>query len=72
MPTILRINESKNENYGQVPGCDALIELVEPVAAEAELEEQLDWEPPELVDKMCSNTPSTDRNTALNPVLLGP
>lgn len=36
----LLIKETKN--YGQVPGLDVLVELVEPVTADPELEEQLD------------------------------
>jgi hypothetical protein len=32
----------KKKSYGQLPGCDVLVELVEPVTAEPELEEQLD------------------------------
>jgi hypothetical protein len=32
----------KKKSYGQLPGCEVLVELVEPVAAVPELLEQLD------------------------------
>ena len=54
--SILTLKEKKS--YGQVPSCDLFVEFSEPVAAEKELEEQLDWEPPEPVDKTYSNMPS--------------
>jgi hypothetical protein len=46
----LLINEKKD--YGQMPGFDVLVELVEPVAAVPEPEEQLDSEPPALLDEV--------------------
>jgi hypothetical protein len=36
------MKQREKKGYGQVPGFDVLVELVEPVAAVAELEEQLD------------------------------
>jgi hypothetical protein len=48
IPLALLISEKKV--YGQVPGCEVLVELVEPVTAVPELEEQLDCAPPALLD----------------------
>lgn len=39
---FVTLNSKIKKGYGQLPGCDVLVELVEPVAAFPELEEQLD------------------------------
>ena len=52
--------KEKKKGYGQVLGCDLLLELVKaPLEPEAEwvfaeLDEQLDWAPPELDDEVDS------------------
>lgn len=54
--TLLPINKIKKKNYGQWPGRDIPIEdAVDPAALpEPELDEQLDWAPPELEDTVDS------------------
>ena len=59
--------------YGQWPGCDALAELAKAPVEEPvpELNEQLDWAPPELDDEAAS-PPLMDTKRSVLAALLGP